>query len=176
MSHSVEIEDQCNPLDAAEDVLRAQEWAFDRLSEEQLYIGIDGDKGQYKLFFMWDELRNSLQFCCEMELCMTKDRSIEMHKMLADVNSKMWLGHFDLSPDETTGCIAPCFRYNTLIRGMDHISCTALVKDLLRMTLQECERLHDAFNVLDIHNESPSAYMDSNDSMELVLAQAAGHC
>ena len=175
MARSLEIaDDQSNPLDAAEDLLRSQEWDFDRLSEEQLYLSVEGDKGNYKLFFMWDELQNALQFCCEIDLCMPKSRTSEMHKMLAEVNSQMWLGHFDLSPDETTGCIAPCFRYTTLVRGSDHRHCMVLIQDLIKVTLQECERLHDAFHVLD--KTSNVAFLDNSDSMELALAQTAGRC
>ena len=178
MEDTVLLDDQCNPLDAAEEFLQAQKWEFDRLSEDQLYLSIEGDRGTYKLFFMWDDQQNALQFCCEIDLCMPKSRLQEAHKMLADVNSQMWLGHFDLSTDEKSGCIAPCFRYTTLIRGMDFRSCVTLSRDLIKVTLQECERLHDAFHVLDKEN-SDIAFIktiDSADSMELALAQAVGHC
>jgi len=169
------LDDQCNPLDSAEDFLNIQKWRFDRLSEEQLYLHVEGDRGNYKLLFMWDEMENALQLCCEIDLCMPKSRTSEMHKMLAEINSQMWLGHFDLSSDKVTECVAPCFRYNTFIRGMDHVHCHHLIKDLVKFTLQECERLHDAFQVLDKSNDQLS-HLDSADSIELALAQTVGQC
>ncbi|MGB1076911.1 MAG: YbjN domain-containing protein, partial [Bdellovibrionales bacterium] len=149
MTNTAYLNEQCNPLDAAEEFLTSQKWDFDRLEEDQLYFSIEGDRGQYKLFFMWDDTQDALQFCCEIDLCMPKTRVAEVHKMLAEVNSQMWLGHFDVSTDEKSGCIAPCFRYTTLLRGMDYASCIHLAKDLIKVTLQECERIHDAFHVLD---------------------------
>lgn len=177
MSDTEYLNDQCNPLDATEEFLDTQNWQYDRLSEEQLYFSLEGDKGNYKLFFIWDEAQNALQFCCEIDLCITKDRLSKVHRMLAEVNSQMWLGHFDISTDEHSGCLAPCFRYTTLIRGMEHHACSSLVQDLIKVTLKECERLHDAFYVLDKKNDIAFVdAMNSGDGMELALTETAGRC
>ncbi len=177
-TNTVLLNDQCNPLDSAEEFLDSQNWTFDRLSDEQLYLSIEGERGTYKMFFMWDELQNALQFCCEIDLCMIKERLPEAYKMLADVNSTLWLGHFDLSPDEKSGCFAPCFRYTSLVRGMQHSDCLRFIQDLIQITLQECERLHDAFYVLDKKNDISvmESTINSVESMKLALAEAVGHC
>ncbi len=167
-----------NPLDAAETFIEAQKWEFDRLADDQLYLGIEGERGNYKLFLMWDETQNALQLCCEIDLCMPKTRLTEIHKMLANINSQMWLGHFDLSKDNTSECIAPCFRYTSLIREMEYMNCVHFIKDLMKVTLQECERLHDAFHVLDKTNDVSlmNSTINSTETMKLALAQAEGHC
>lgn len=177
MTDETMINEQCNPLDAAEDFLHAQQWNFDRLSEDQLYMSIDGDRGNYKVFLMWDERQSALQLCCEIEVCMPQNRISQAHKLLADVNSDMWLGHFDLSSDNKTGCLAPCFRYTSLIRTMEYNQCISHVKDLVNVMLQECERLHNAFSSLDRDTKYDFvSNPESGEAMDLMLAQSVGQC
>jgi len=56
------------------------------------------------------------------------------------INEKLWLGHFDLDPDEGT----PTFRHTTLLRGIKGAS-TEQMEDLVDIALVEVERFYPAF-------------------------------
>ncbi len=60
--------------------------------------------------------------------------------LLATINERMWLGHFDVDSDEHT----PMFRHTTLLRGAQGASVEQL-EDLVDIALTECERFYPAF-------------------------------
>ena len=53
-----------------------------------------------------------------------------------------------------------------------------MIQDLIKITLQECERLHDVFHVLDKESDAllKDSTINSVESMKLALTEAVGHC
>ena len=47
-----------NPLDIMEDIVRTNEWLFDRSSEHELLVEMSGRWCDYSMFFVWrDEVK-----------------------------------------------------------------------------------------------------------------------
>ncbi len=111
-----------NPLDMLEEMVVANEWPFDRVSEEEMVVEING---------RW----------CEYVVA----------ELLAEVNPKMWLGHFDVCHDQHT----PMFRQTTLLRGARGASSEQL-EDLMDIALSECERFYPAFQFVIWGGKSPA--------------------
>ena len=100
------FEDAINPIDSVEEVLSAHNWVFNRMNEDELMVQVAGKACEYRLFFIWDEEMNAMQFCCQFESPVSpKNRDIAA-KAILSVNEGLWMGHFDL-PRETN---VPCFR------------------------------------------------------------------
>ena len=158
------FEDVSNPLDSVEDVIVNNDWAFDRPTSEELIIHVSGRYGQYRLTFLWQEDYSALQFFCEFDLSIRKERLEMARKTVAGINEDLWLGHFDIP--ETTRI--PCFRHTTLFRGLMHTSGVNHVHDLIEIAMAECERYYNAFNML-----SCSVYLDES-LMDLALIDKAG--
>ena len=53
-----------NPLDLLEELVMANEWPYERASEDELVVEMSGCWGDYKLFFVWREDLNALYFSC----------------------------------------------------------------------------------------------------------------
>ena len=165
------LEDQNNPLDSAEDFLEAQQWTFDRLSDDQLFFTVQGDRGTYRVLFVWDENQRALQYCCEMDVRIPQSNSMPTYRILSDLNSKLWLGHFDLNQDEDEDYATPCYRYTSLMYGGSHRDHVMYMRELITFSLQECERLYDVFCAV-----GDSQFVHASEQMGLALAEAAGHC
>ena len=129
-----------NPLDILEELVTANEWRFDRASEEEMVVEISGRWCEYRLFFVWQEDLSAMYFSCLFDLRVPSHRRAQVAELLAIVNEKLWLGHFDLCSDE----LVPMFRHTILLRGATGASVEQL-EDLVDIALCECERFFPAF-------------------------------
>jgi hypothetical protein len=140
-----------NPLDLLEEILSANQWPFDRSSDDELVVECNGQWGSYQLHFSWSGDLSAMHFSSYMDMKVPKARQVAVHELLAAVNAKMWLGHFDLTGDERT----PVFRHTTLLRGQQGASVEQL-EDLVDIALAESERFYPAFQFVIWGGKSPA--------------------
>jgi hypothetical protein len=158
------FEDVSNPLDSVEEILYANEWVFDRMTEDELTVQITGKMGEYKLLFQWQEQYSAMTFCCLYDLDIHRDAISTASQMMTSINSSLWLGHFDVRE----GTNIPCFRHTTLFRGMTHTSGAEHLEDLVDIALAECERFYPVFELLS--RGTPA----NDDDLKLAAMQVAG--
>jgi hypothetical protein len=129
-----------HPLDLLEEIVGANDWAFDRASTDELAVEISGRWCDYRLYFLWQEDLGALHFSCLLESRVPVEKRREVSLLLALLNEKMWLGHFDLSSEDGT----PMFRHTLLLRGAGQVSVEQM-EDLVEIALHESERFFPAF-------------------------------
>ncbi len=129
-----------NPLDIVEEIVHANDWAFDRTSNDEMVVEVSGRWCSYRLFFFWQDEISAMQFSSTFDMKVPSQRRADVMELLALVNEQMWLGHFDLDSDDST----LMFRHTTLLRGAQAASVEQL-EDLVEIALTECERFYPAF-------------------------------
>ena len=129
-----------NPIDLVEEVVRANEWEHERSSDEELLVEISGRWCDYRLLFVWQREMSALHFTCGFEMKVPRMRRAAVYELLATVNERLWLGHFDLAPSDQS----PAFRHGVLLRGAPGAS-VEQIEDLVDLSLSECERFYPAF-------------------------------
>lgn len=132
-----------NPIDLVEEIVQANEWAHDRASDEEMVVEIAGRWCAYHLLFVWQREINALHFTCNFDIKVPKTRRAAVFELLAVVNEKLWLGHFDLAADDHS----PAFRQGVLLRGAGGASVEQL-EDLVDISVSECERFYPAFQLV----------------------------
>ena len=132
-----------NPIDLVEEIVQANEWAHDRASDEEMVVEITGRWCDYRLLFIWQREINALHFTCAFEMKVPKARRGAIFELLAVVNERLWLGHFDLTPDAQS----PAFRQGVLLRGASG-ACVEQIEDLVDIAVSECERFYPAFQLV----------------------------
>ncbi len=135
-----EEESAFNPLDLVEQFVVANDWAFDRRSDEELAVEVPGKWCNYSLYFAWREDMGGLHFTCAFDMKVPEAKRPAICELLAMVNEKLWLGHFGLWEDEGV----PMFRHTSLLRGAAGFSADQ-VEDLMDIAVTECERFYPAF-------------------------------
>lgn len=128
-----------NPLDSVEELVAANQWTFDRVTDTQMVVDIQGRWCDYRLFFMWNEENSGMQFACQFDMKVPDARRPALNELLVSMNERLWLGHFDICSTEHT----PLFRYTMLLRGVPMVSLEQL-EDLVEIALSECERYFPA--------------------------------
>lgn len=129
-----------NPLDVAELVIMEKDWVFDRPGEGELLAEVSGLWGKYRIWFNWQEEAGGLTIGCGYEARIPAGALPRVYALLALANAKLWLGHFEVNPDDST----VNFRHTVLAAGGAGVSAEQL-QSLVDLAVQECERFHPAF-------------------------------
>jgi len=129
-----------NPLDLAELVIMDRDWVFDRPGEGELIAEMSGAWCNYRIWFTWQEDSGGLTLSCALDSKLQKQSLTKVHSLLALVNEKMWLGHFDISSEDG----AVVFRHSLLL--IEGAGTTAEhLQQLLDIAISECDRFYPAF-------------------------------
>jgi hypothetical protein len=97
MTHPEEdVEFALDPLDVVERVLTAENLSFDRSDDGDLAFSLTGDWKDYELWFAWRPEADCLQLCVSLDLRAPKSRRGAVNALLALINPRVWLGHFEI--------------------------------------------------------------------------------
>ncbi len=139
-----------NPLDLIEEIIAAHEWPFDRANDDELMAQIPSRWCDYRVYFAWSNDMRALHFSCAMDLKVPNHRRSKIDALLALVNERMWLGHFDLSSED----VQPTFRHAIPLRGARGATVEQL-EDLVDVALHESERFYPAFQYVIWGGQDP---------------------
>ena len=103
-------------------------------------VEIAGRWCDYRILFVWQREMSALHFTCGFEMKVPRLRRHAVYELLATVNERLWLGHFDLAASDQS----PSFRHGVLLRGASTAS-VEQIEDLVDVSLTECERFYPAF-------------------------------
>lgn len=153
MTISVMLNDEppANPLDIVEQFVTANDWPFDRRSDEEMAVEVPGRWCDYSLYFAWREDVGALHFTCAFDMKVQPAKRSAVYELVAILNEKLWLGHFGLWPDEGV----PMFRHAVLIRG-DSGTSPEHLEDMVDIALTECERFYPAFQFVIWGGKTPT--------------------
>ena len=141
-------ENTSNPLDHVEEILNGNNWAYNRMTDDELMVQITGKSCDYRLIFVWQENMTALQFCCQYDLCLNRKNIPAAAIALLEVNSALWMGHFEITRDT----FVPSFRHTSLLRGHSEQSGFESIHDLVDIALAQCERYRHVFEILGMEN------------------------
>lgn len=132
-----------NPLDLLEELVTANGWAFDRASDFELAVQVQGDWIDYQIWSCWQEDLHAVYFACRFDARVPPAKRRQVEELIALFNEKLWLGHFDYAADDGT----VMFRHTVPLRGTPGASVEQL-EDLLDTAVMECERFYPALQLV----------------------------
>jgi hypothetical protein len=144
-------ERSANPLDVIEQIIAANEWAFDRRSESEMAAEAPGKWCDYGLYFSWSHEISAMHFSCAFDLKVPAAKREKLFELLAMANEKLWIGHFGIDSDDGV----PVFRHSVLLRGAPGASAESL-EDMVDIALTECERFFPAFQFVLWGGKAPA--------------------
>ena len=148
------IDEIHNPLDLAELVIMDRDWVFDRPADGELVAEVNGNWCNYRIWFTWQEDCGGLTLSCALDSKFSNKQMTMIYALLALVNEKLWLGHFDICSDDNS----VVFRHSLLLR--DGAGTTAEhLQELLDHAISECERFYPAFQSVVWGGKTPAEAM-----------------
>lgn len=129
-----------NPLDVVERIASVNDWTFERSSDDEINLLIKGRWNDYQVSFTWMGDLEALHLACAFDMKVAARRRAEVQQLIAHMNEQMWIGHFDLWPED--GLVM--FRHALVLSGGAEAT-DEQCKAVLSTALETCERYFPAF-------------------------------
>ncbi len=157
------VDTAANPLDIMEQIIAANEWAFDRRSESEMAAEAPGRWCDYGLYFNWSPEISAMHFTCAFDLKVPEKQRSALYELLALANERLWIGHFGMESDDGM----PVFRHAVLLRGAPGASAESL-EDMVDIAITECERFFPAFQFVLWGGKAPA------EALQAAMLECAG--
>jgi hypothetical protein len=145
-----------NPLDVVERIAATNDWSFERAGDDEVTIVIGGRWSDYQLSFTWMAEIEALHLACAFDLRVPNRRHAEVQRLIALINEQLWVGHFDLWPQD--GMVM--YRHALVLAGGVEASGTQC-QAMLSGALESCERYFPAFQFVVWAGKSPREALDA---------------
>ena len=146
---------EAGPLDTIEQVAGAAEFDAQRIDETELHVNLAGSWRDVSVWFAWREEAQVLQIGAPLEIKVPAGCRAAVNELLALVNERLWLGHFD-HWERDHGLI---YRNGAVLpsgQAMD----ASQAEILLRGALDAFEKFYPAFNYVVWGGKSPREALD----------------
>ena len=130
-----------DPLDTIEAIARRSDLEARRVDDRELHIGLTGSWRDIDIWVSWRAEAQVLQVGAPLEMRVPPAVEPEVLRLMAKVNERLWLGHYDLW-EEDRGLI---YRNGVVLpegQAMD----ASQADIILRGALDAFERFYPAFN------------------------------
>jgi hypothetical protein len=138
-----------DPLDVVEHVLTAENLPFDRTEDGDLAFSLAGDWKDYELWFAWRPEGDCLQLCLSMDLTVPTEQRAAAHELIASINPRVWLGHYELWEDGEI-----IFRHGMALMTGEQPS-LAQTAAMIDVAVEGADRFFPAFDFLVRGSKSP---------------------
>ena len=139
-----------NPIDIVEDVIHSKKWTFSRSDDYELVAEISSKWCQYRLYFSWSEQIKAISFTVTFDLKFPKNKTNEANELLALINEKLWIGHFDITSKNGI----PAYRH-TVLSSPENEMLHHQLEDLVDIGIYECEKYYPAFQLVLFDDSDP---------------------
>jgi hypothetical protein len=138
-----------DPLDVVEHVLAAENLPFDRTEDGDLAFALTGEWKDYELWFAWRPEGDCLQLCLSMDLRVAQNQRSAAHELIAIINARVWLGHFELWEEGEI-----IFRHGMALMTGEEPS-LAQAAAMIDVAVEAADRFYPAFDFLARGGKSP---------------------
>jgi hypothetical protein len=145
-----------NPLDVVERIASVNDWSFERAGDDEINILIKGRWNDYQVSFTWMGELEALHLACAFDIKVAERRRAEVQQLIAQMNEQMWIGHFDLWPND--GLVM--FRHALVLTGGVEAT-DEQCKSVLGTAVDTCERYFPAFQFVLWAGKSAREAMDA---------------
>ena len=139
-----------NPIDIIEEVIYSKKWAFSRAANHELVAEIETERCQYRLYFSWSEQIKAINFTVTFDLKFPLSSSKRIYELLARINEKLWIGHFDITSKNGI----PAYRH-TVLETYGNEMLYKQLEDLVDIAIYECEKYYPAFQLVLFEDSHP---------------------
>jgi hypothetical protein len=137
--HQEEFNAASHPLDLLEHAVEDNGWPFERAGRDELNLSVAGKWCDHHFSFSWRDDLQSLHLSSAFDMRVADGRKADVAALLMYVNAKLWIGHFDLWPDDGT----LVFRHAMIFP--EAAASASQCEALLNLAVEACEYYYPAF-------------------------------
>ncbi len=157
--------DDAHPIDVVESLAEYHAWEFDRVTDDQIAMAVEGQWRTYSLTLAWSEQDETLRLICTFEMEPPEGRISALHDLMNRCNDMVWTGAFTWWAEQKL----MVWRYGLVLAG-GHSASAEQVDTLISQAILACERFYPAFQLVSWSDQMPA------DALKVAIAEAYGRC
>ncbi|MBY0538071.1 YbjN domain-containing protein [Patescibacteria group bacterium] len=163
MTISVPDNSDLHPIDIAEDLAENSGWEFDRMTDDQIALAVEGVWQVYSITVAWNPADETLRFICTYEIEAPVNRQAPFYDLLNRCNDQLWTGAFAHWVEQKL----MVWRYGLLLVGTDGAS-KQQIDAMIKNAVAACERFYPAFQLVNWSEASPE------DALKVAMTKSYG--
>ncbi|MFN3292886.1 MAG: YbjN domain-containing protein [Gemmobacter sp.] len=157
------LADDAHPIDVVETLAAYHAWDFDRVTDDQIAMAVEGQWRTYSLTLAWSGRDETLRLICTFEMEPPNEREAGLYALLNRINDECWAGSFTWWAEQRL----MVWRYGLVLAGGQGASMEQ-VDRMIQTALAAAERFYPAFQLVSWGGQSPE------DAMRVAMTEAWG--
>lgn len=155
--------EELHPIDIVETLAQSNDWEFDRVTDDQIAMAVEGQWRTYSLTLAWSPHDETLRLICTFEMEPPENRMGELYDVLNRCNDMVWTGAFTYWGEQKL----MVWRYGLVLSG-GQSACAEQIDRLIASAVMAAERFYPAFQLVAWADRTPA------DAMKVAIAEAYG--
>lgn len=155
--------DDMHPIDIVEDLAAHHAWEFDRVTDDQIAMAVEGQWRTYSLTLAWSAQDETLRLICTFEMEPPEARLPIIYDVLNRCNDMVWTGAFSYWTEQKL----MVWRYGLCLAGGQMVG-PEQIDRLISAAVMSSERFYPAFQLAAWGDRSPA------DALKVAIAEAYG--
>jgi hypothetical protein len=157
------LNDEMHPIDIVENLAAHHAWEFDRVTDDQIAMAVEGQWRTYSLTLAWSEQDETLRLICTFEMEPPHEKMSALYDVLNRCNDLVWTGAFTYWAEQKL----MVWRYGLCLAG-GQIAGSAQIDRLISAAVTASERFYPAFQLVSWADKTPA------EAMRVAIAEAYG--
>lgn len=158
------LEDDIHPIDIVEHLAAHHEWEFDRISDEQIAMAVEGQWRTYSITLAWSAFDETLRLICTFEMEPPAEKLPKLYELLNSVNDQCWAGAFTYWAEQQM----MVYRYGLVLAGGQDAT-PEQIDTMIGAAVMSAERYYPAIQMLVWGDKTPKQ------ALQVAIAEAYGH-
>ncbi len=155
--------DEMHPIDIVETLAEHHDWEFDRVTDDQIAMAVEGQWRTYSLTLAWSPQDETLRLICTFEMEPPEGKLGGLLDVINRCNDMVWTGAFTYWVEQKL----MVWRYGLLLSGGQYAG-PEQIDRLIASAVMAAERFYPAFQLVGWGDKSPA------DAMKVAIAEAYG--
>ena len=152
-----------HPIDIVETLAEHHDWEFDRVTDDQIAMAVEGQWRTYSITLAWSGYDETLRLICTFEMDPPEDKLANLYEVLNRTNDMVWSGAFTWWREQKL----MVWRYGLVLTGGQTAS-PEQIDRLIGQAVSASERFYPAFQLVSWGDDSPEK------AMQVAIAEAYG--
>jgi hypothetical protein len=157
------LEDDIHPIDIVENLAAHHDWDFDRISDEQIAMAVEGQWRTYSLTLAWSAYDETLRMICTFDMEPPAEKLPALFELLNQVNDQCWAGAFTYWAEQKL----MVYRYGLVLAG-GNVATADQIDTMIGAAVMSAERYYPAMQLLAWGNQTPKQ------ALQVAIAEAYG--
>ncbi len=155
--------DEIHPIDIVETLAEHHDWEFDRVTDDQIAMAVEGQWRTYSLTMAWSAQDETLRLICTFEMEPPEGKLSLLLDVLNRCNDMVWTGAFTYWAEQKL----MVWRYGLVLSG-GQVAGPEQIDRMISSSVMAAERFYPAFQLVGWGDKTPA------DAMKVAIAEAYG--